>query len=595
VTGDQDLKVEGVPPEHVEAVLRAYRARAARTKIARTYAPLAIGLAALLAVVLAVPTVSPGERGAAGFARGTGNVGGEGAALQGSTGSAGGVPGAPGSGASASTTGQTLGANSVSGGLTAGTQAALFSTNQARSGVTCGGAGAGRRQVTWSVYAPPCVPAFRGANGGATSQGVTATTITAVFRRTNSAEEKAAFAAAGSAAPGTDDQYLYDLRTYIEYFSKSFETYGRHLVVKDFDGVGDNLEEDQGRDLQGAESDAATAQQMGAFMDLSSSPTLASTQPYEEDLAAHHVIAIGAVGLPKSWFRHYAPYEYSIAPDGTSGVQAGAHALCERENGLPAIYAGDPTFRTRTRTFGLITPDNPVYVQLGDELSAEIKAECNAKFDKRVSYSINVLTETQQSVNIIAQMNAAHITSLACLCDPIVEIDLTNTADSQRYYPEWGMTPWLDPQGRESAQDQMAHAGAGQWIAFPPKSQSEAYRVFKLARPTVEPREMYYVVAYWTALYVFDLLQLAGPNLTPATFQRAAFGMPDTGAGMFGTWGGGPEAYSPTKTVQLQHWDQNATSNMDGKQGAWVACEGGHWYNIYDPATFAPAHTQFKC
>src|SRR4029077_2551469 len=111
--------------------------------------------------------------------------------------------------------------------------------------------------------------------------------------------------AVGAAAPGTDDQYLSDLRTYVDYFNSTFELYGRKLVVKDFSGVGDNLEEDQGRDLQGAQADAATARTLGGFMDLSSSPTLASTQPYEEDLAHEKVVAIGAVGLPKSWMRQY--------------------------------------------------------------------------------------------------------------------------------------------------------------------------------------------------------------------------------------------------------------------------------------------------
>ena len=42
------------------------------------------------------------------------------------------------------------------------------------SGYTCI---PGRRQVPWSLYAPYCVPAWHGNNGGATAPGVTATTI----------------------------------------------------------------------------------------------------------------------------------------------------------------------------------------------------------------------------------------------------------------------------------------------------------------------------------------------------------------------------------------------------------------------------------
>ncbi len=420
-------------------------------------------------------------------------------------------------------------------------------------------------------------------------------TITVVFRRTNSAEEKAAFAAAGSAAPGTDDQYLSDLRADIDLFNKSYELYGRHLVVKDYNGQGDNIAEDQGQDLQGAQADAATARSMGGFMDLSSSPTLASTQPYDEDLAQQHVVTIGAVALPKSWFAQYAPYEYSIAPDGTTAIAAAANVLCRRSAGLPAIYAGDPSYRNRTRTYGLITPENPQYMQEGDQLQSSIQSQCGATITKRASYSINISEEEQEATSIMAQMHSANVTTVECLCDPIMEIFLSRAADSQRYSPEWSVSPWLDPQGRETSQSQWSHATAGQVFAFPPKQQSEAYQVFKLARPGQEPAEKYYVEAYWTALYIFSALQLAGPNLNVATFQQGVFGMPQTPRGMFGTWAGGQNAYAPTVDAYISHWDPNAVSGLDGVKGAWVACEGGQWFGVHDPNSWGAPHTQLRC
>jgi hypothetical protein len=445
------------------------------------------------------------------------------------------------------------------------------------------------------VYAPPCVPAYHGNNGGATAAGVNGDTITAVFRRTNSAEEKAAFSIAGSAAPGTDDQYLSDLRAYMDLFNKSYELYGRHLVVKDYNGQGDNISEDQGQDLQGAQADAATARSMGGFMDLSSSPTLASTQPYEEDLAQQHVIAIGAVSLPKSWFQQFSPFEYAITPDGTTAIAAEANALCRRSAGMPAIFAGDPSYRTRTRAYGLITPENPQYMQEGDQLQSSIRSECGATFAKRVSYSINISQEEQESTSIMAQMRSANVTTVLCVCDPIMEIFLSRSADSQSYSPEWNVTPWLDPQGRETSQNQWAHASAGQVFAFPPKAQSEAYQAFKLARPGQEPAEKYYPEAYWTALYVYSALQIAGPNLDIQTFQQGVFSMPRTPRGMFGTWSGGPDAYTPTVDAYISHWDPNAVSDLDGQKGAWMACEGGQWFNITDPNAWGQPHTQLHC
>ena len=119
--------------------------------------------------------------------------------------------------------------------------------------------------------------------------------------------------------------------------------------------------------------------------------------------------------------------------------------------------------------------------------------------------------------------------------------------------------------------------------------------MFKMARPDAEPAEQYYVEAYWTTLYIFSVLQHAGPNVNPQTFKTGANAMNCSDAGMFGLWTGGPEAFSPLQTTQVSYWDPNATSNMDGKKGAWVPCEGGKWFSIKDQSSFGPAHTQPHC
>jgi hypothetical protein len=417
--------------------------------------------------------------------------------------------------------------------------------------------------------------------------------VTLTFRRTNSAEEKAAFALAGSAAPGTDDQYLADLRSYVDLFNRTYELYGRHVVVKDYNGQGDNLQEDQGQDLGGAQADAATAHDLGAFMDISQSPTLAMTQPYAEDLAQEHVIAVGGLGLPKSWMRRYSPYEYSVTPDGNKGVTGAVNGLCARAVGMPAIFAGDPLYQQQTRAFGLVAPENPVYQELADQFENGMKA-CGANIAHRVSYSINVATEGQQATSIAAQMKTRGVTTVLCACDPIFEILISQNAWQQKYVPEWFVVAWLDPQGRQAEQNEWKHAISGEGTS-PPKAQSEAYRVFKLANPKGEPQEKYFPVAYYTALYVFELLQLAGPNLNPLTVRQGAFAMPRSDLGDVGVWGGGPEAFDPVKSTQIGYWDPNAVSNFDGVAGGWVSCEAGKWFPLEDPSAYGPAHTQPHC
>lgn len=577
----------------VEAMVRRYLA-----KVARRYVPLVVALAVLLLVVTLVPSVSPksqlanqtfapnaaannagpGQQAAANGATQT-----SGAALGGASAALGGASSAVGSSGSS---------GSVSGAIT--TPPAAGTAGVTRSGVQCG---AGVLQVTWSVYAPPCIPVFNGNNGGSTSFGVSKDTITAVFRRTSSVEEKAAYAAVGKAAPGTDDQWLADLRMYANFFNKTYELYGRQLAIKDFTGQGDNLQEDQGQDLEGAAADAATAHDKGAFVDLTQSPTLASTQPYDEDLAQQHVVVVGGLGLPRSWFAQRAPWEYSATPDGTKGAQGAVNALCARSVGLPAIYAGDSLYQHQTRTFGLVTPDNDVYKALGDQIQQGLQQQCGGVISKRISYAINIATMPQQSVNIVGQLHAAGITTVLCVCDPVVEIPISDTASGQAYNPEWLAVPWLDPQGREVNQSEWSHAvsGEGTW---PGKATSEAWRVWRLAAaaagtPNAVPQEQYYAVGYFYLSYVFNQLQRAGPNLNPNTFQQAAFTMPQTATGDVGTWGGGGQAFTPNLDAQVGYWDPNSVSNFDGTKGAWISCESGKWFT-YASNNFGPRQ-QFHC
>ncbi len=568
----------------MEAAVRRYMA-----KVARRYSPLLIGALVLLLVVIFVPSVTPKQ---------TTNVStGLGQDLGGTTGGttdttvAGGTAGATGTGGGGGTSasgGQR--ALAVPKGVTA--PAAAGSAGVTRSGVQCG---PGVRQVPWTVYAPICIPAYNGNNGGGTARGVTGDTITITFRRTNSTEEKAAFSIAGSAAPGSDDQYLADLRAYVDLFNRTYELYGRRVVIKDYQPQGDNLEEDQGRQLAGAQADAAKARDLGAFADASQSPSLAATIPYEEALAQVGVIGIGAIGVTQSWFQAHAPYEYSfIANASKAGIAAG-NALCTRAYGLPAIFAGDAIYKNQNRKFGLVAPDGPEYQKAADIIQQTLQKSCGAPIAKRVSYAIDVSQFAQEGASIAAQMKAAGVTTVICGCDPLIEITLSQAADGQAYHPEWFVTSFYDPQARETSQNEWNHAITGPPAVFPPKAQRESYKVFKMARPTSEPQEKYFDLAYENALYLFSALQNAGPNLNPQTFQQGVFNMARTGLGQYGTWGGGPQAFDPALDGTLAYWDPNRPADFDGVKGMWVPCEGGRYFPFDDPASYGPAHTQVHC
>jgi len=449
----------------------------------------------------------------------------------------------------------------------------------------------GVKQFSWSAYAPPCVPAFHGSNGGATSHGVTATTITLTYRLANSSQQAIIDSVGGSAVP-SQHAYLQDLETYANFFNTQFELYGRRVVIKPFQGQGDYVLEDEGQDLQGAQADAATAYSLGAFGDITF--LLTSSQPYEQDLAGEHVLSFSPTGMPQSWFAQYAPYEWSIWATGTKIAESYVNTVCGRMAGMPAIFAGQASLRSQTRRFGLLTPDNPDYVRVGSEIQAGLP-HCGVALARSETYSLNYAEASQEGTAAMAGFHAAGVTTVLCMCDPVMPIFFTQAASGQGYYPEWVVPNYLDPAGQQVSQSQWAHAISIDGWPTPPPGQSEAYHAYELANPGRQPAEQYYMVAYCTLLQVFEGLQAAGPDLTPQTFYRGMSSLPQSAPGQLGTWAYGSGAFTPPIDTLLEWWDPAATSNIDDKQGAFVPCDSGHWVTYANPDSWAPLHQQLAC
>jgi hypothetical protein len=573
-------------------------------RMGRRYTPLVIAALLFALVVALVPTVDssdddngglaavgPGGPVAGGGEDGGGLGAGDGsssAADGGAAGDGGATP-VTGSGAPASTGGTLAPAAGSGGGAgAAGGDAAPLAPGTARSGVECG---KGATQVAWSKYAPPCVAAFTGDNGGATSQGVTKDTITVTFRRANSTQDTAVYTAAGDAAPAPDPQFVADLRTYIDYFNRQYELYGRKVVLKDFQGQGDYIQEDQGQGQANAAADGVTARELGGFADITFA--LKGSRMYWEALARNRVIAIGPLGFPQSWYERYSPYWWSVSPTGSQGAAFFGNSACRRLGGQPAIFSGDALYQRTRRKFGLITPENPEYMEIGDQIVAALRA-CGLTVDRRVSYAINVAAFQPQATNMAAQLKAAGVSTALCFCDPLVPIFLSNAAQTQDWHPEWMQPYYNDPQGRLMNQEQWAHAmtpGA----THPPRRDTEADRVWRLASPNAAPREQYYDVAYYTVLFLMNALQAAGPQLTPQAFAGGLARLPATPRGEVGAWTYGPRKFSPVYEVPLAWWNPALASGRDGKRGGWVSCDGGAWY-VYDRTeTWPQPGAQPKC
>jgi hypothetical protein len=591
-----------------EAMIRRYL-----TKVAGRYVPvLAIAVAVAL-VLIFVPTKqnNSGLVGTNGFNSGTGysasgptgSSSGASQSVQGSQAATGGggtsvgTSGAGGGGGSTGTGSAVASGGAGGGSFTPVQSASPNLSGTAKTGVKCGNSA---RQFPWSAYAPYCVPAFTGNNGGATAPGVTAKTITLTYRLANSAQQSAIDSLAGAANINQND-LVADMQSYVNYFNTQFELYGRKVVLKPYQGQGDYIEEDQGQGLAATQADAVTAHDMGSFGDVTFA--LTSSQYYTQDLAAQHVISFSSIGMSQQWFQQYAPYEYSVqSASGTNSTQATTDIICARMANLPAIFAGSPLMTKTKRVFGVIFPQTPVYQAEVNQWEVGLAKQCGVHIAKTIGYSINVADYEAESASAMAQLNAAHVTTILCACDPIADIFLSQAADNQQYYPEWVASYFGDPIGRNYDQKEWDHVitGGFQW---PHYDQVEPYKVFEQAYPGKQPAEVppssprYYYVPYYTLMQVFDALQAAGPDLNPNTFEQGMFSLPASAPGDYigGQWKFGPGVFDPITSYSLAWWNPNAVSEFDNTKGAYQWCNAGQSYTLANPAALGPPGRQLNC
>jgi hypothetical protein len=470
----------------------------------------------------------------------------------------------------------------------------LLGTSMAgKPGYTVAGykCGHGIRQVPWSKYAPICEPAWHGDNGGSTYPGVTSTTITVTYREPNVAGASVLQGIFGSGL-GTNQEAINTMQAYVNLFNKTFELYGRHVVLKPFQGKGDVVNELQGKDLEQAQADSLTAKSLNAFADVS---LLDSTQIYDQFLSDQGIIAIGAIAQPEWWFKDYAPYEYTPNANCDTGVRSLAVAIGRSIANLPAVFSASPIEQTKTRVFGLIYPEDPTYSSCGQLLTSLLSSEYGITMARVIQYTINLSQETPEALNAITQMKASGVTTVLCGCDPIYPFLLTYDAENQKYYPEWMVLDFEDIFTQVYDQNEFKYS-VSTGPLYPPADQQEAYKVYQLSgdKNVISPQ---FTEIYQPLILLFDALQAAGPDLNPYTFEQGFFRLPESlPGGDYGRWKFGQGRFSPVSEFDVIQWSTSTISPQNAKLGTYIPCFNGKRFDLSPQgAKQLPYHQQLDC
>ncbi len=380
---------------------------------------------------------------------------------------------------------------------------------------------------TEDPQSPPCVPYYdpKLDNGGATAPGVTRDQITIALPQQ--------FFENSAVPPQL-----------VAFFNKRYEFYGRKIVLRAFAASGCG-EAGTPKPAEQRADAIAVQEELKAFASLAYCNAGGADRAYYDALADKKVISIPDGNLitgSESAYARKAPYQWN--------VQAGVDTItgnlgqfaCATLAGRAPVYAGGTQRQAAVRKFGLIytrATDGSV-PDLGP-LRASMKA-CGSS-----------LTEVQEDatadasrngVNAIVTMRNAGVTSLMCLCGAAdTRGKYMVAASGQGYQPEWLMTSYgvndLDNtySGGNAPPDQTGHIlGLTFRNKLLPKQDMPWYAAVREADPTSDPQGNSYYASnsrYAQLLLLASGIQLAGPKLTPESFERGlqAARFPNPGAG----------------------------------------------------------------
>lgn len=535
----------------------------------RGYGPLAVLAILFILMATFVPTIE--ERGTSaeagvnrtvpGTTSGTTGDGQDGQPVTGGDTTSSGSNTGTGGGSADGTTGN--GGTSISGG------------GSGTAGQAQGGSGAcqGRdKQLPGDPYSPPCTEWSGGDNGGNTTRGVTEDKITLSFRITGEKGFNQTLASlAGAEIQDQPRDIERTVSAFEAFFNEHFQFYGRELDVVFYEGKGSETEELLGGGQAEARADAKTvAEEIGAFAELNG-----ATKPFTDALDDQGVVAFGTPYLSRDYHIERRPYEWSIATDCSIVSEVAAELTNKALAGKDARFAGGD-LQNQTRFFAGLAPENPWYQNCADN-AEETLQEAGNDFGIRVKYKLDIPSFSNQAANVIAKMKSEGVTTILCGCDPIFPVFLSQKAAEQNYHPEWvvlgtALTDW-DVSAQLYEQDQWSRAfGVSSRGEERPIRAGLGYAAYKSVRDdapafTVEP-------IYGTMLMIASGIQMAGPDLTPNTFEQGMFAWPG-GTGPFGTWGFGPGNYTPTRDYKILWWDPDRTSIVNKEAGSYVTMFDG--------------------
>lgn len=442
------------------------------------------------------------------------------------------------------------------------------------------------RQISFDTQSPPCIAYWAGNNGGATTRGVTGNEIKVALL-----------------SNGADQRAVADLQTF---FNRTFEFYGRQLHL-DPGGQGPS---------SSYSGDECTYQRSVAD-ELAAEDDFATTDPdgqtpacFLDEAAADHVVTVagfqwfGAAGLANR-----SPYLWQYQMGQDQEMALAGRAICADLAGRPASYSPSAATASKPRKFGAIIQYYAGQAPPSVDLLRSQLGQCGS------GLAATSMIESQQTTNgaslaqdyaqvytadkqAVLNMQTGGVTTVFCWCQVFMEDALGPAADAQFYDPEWVV---VGPQQDLDITIKAFWADAAQehglmGLTVDPRQVPYVETTLNQAIAAVDPGYeidtdeatwLHTQDVYWMLLLLASGIQMAGPDLTPATFEHAlqttTFPNPYSPQ-MEGAVGFAGGSFSMTTDADLMWWSAAAASPLpDEGVGTWCYVDGRYTASNWPP------------
>jgi hypothetical protein len=443
------------------------------------------------------------------------------------------------------------------------------------------------------THGPPCQPAFGGDNGGATYQGVDASTIKIIyFESTPNEQVNAILGAKGLATSAAEEDAA--IGAYQEFINSHYELWGRHIEIKKIIGDCPTTPPDYDKCFAAAQK----------VVDEHPFAVIWVTSLYADVFtiwANAGIVTIGGSAFDQSYYNDFRPFRYDVAMDGTQSADFISEYYCKKLVGKHPDHAGQvihATIGTRdsvTRKLGIVVPEIRANTLTAQRVIDAVR-QCggpDAAVAQPFTYKSDINSATTQTEATVAALAQNKVTTIVCMCDPIAPVFLTQGLSSQRYFPEH-VLPGLglldyDLLGQLYDPQQWQHVFGPSQLPRPTTlDDSDPGRVWRAAGHSGHPCGnngcgLPWAYIGWTAL----ALQQTGPTLNPLTFEQGVLGNlpPIGGSGLSALLKFGPGDYTGVSDIKEVYWDPTATTPTDGSNGAYIPVGGDKRYQLGELGT----------